>query len=82
MPGSIPIDSTPLGVKHPREATLDRFVACFKDLEDPRSGNAALHDFHALLLIASCAVLCGARGALDMALFAKARSHSRVNFPT
>jgi predicted transposase YbfD/YdcC len=58
---------------YPREATLDRFVACFEDLEDPRSGNAALHDFHALLIIALCAVLCGGQGAVDMALFAKAK---------
>jgi predicted transposase YbfD/YdcC len=52
---------------------LDRFVACFEDLEDPRSGNAALHDFHALLIIALSAVLCGGQGAVDMALFAKAK---------
>jgi DDE_Tnp_1-associated len=48
---------------------LDRFAACFEDLEDPRTGNAALHDFHTLLMIALCAVLCGAQGAVDMALF-------------
>jgi predicted transposase YbfD/YdcC len=52
---------------------LDRFAACFEDLEDPRSGNAALHDFHALLIIALCAVLCGGQGAVDMALFAKSK---------
>jgi predicted transposase YbfD/YdcC len=50
---------------------LDRFAACFEDLEDPRTGNAALHDFHTLLMIALCAVLCGAQGAVDMALFAR-----------
>jgi predicted transposase YbfD/YdcC len=49
----------------------DRFAACFEDLEDPRTGNAALHDFHTLLMIALCAVLCGAQGAVDMALFAR-----------
>jgi hypothetical protein len=31
---------------------LDRFAAYFECLEDPRSGNAALHDFHTLLIIA------------------------------
>ena len=52
---------------------MDRFIACFEDLEDPRSGNAALHDFHALLFIALCTVLCGGQGAVDMALFAQAK---------
>jgi predicted transposase YbfD/YdcC len=52
---------------------LDRFAACFEDLEDPRSGNAALHDFHALLIIALCTVLCGGQGCVDMALFARAK---------
>jgi len=73
LPDSIPIDSTPLGVKGTREATLDRFAACFEDLEDPRTGNAALHDFHTLLIIALCTVLCGGQGCVDMALFAKAK---------
>lgn len=52
---------------------MDRFAACFEGLDDPRTGNAALHDFHALLLIALSAVLCGGQGAVDMALFAKAK---------
>lgn len=52
---------------------MDRFTACFEDLDDPRSGNAALHDFHSLLIIALCTVLCGGQGAVDMALFAKAK---------
>jgi predicted transposase YbfD/YdcC len=52
---------------------LDRFAACFEDLDDPRSGNAALHDFHNLLFIALCTVLCGGQGAVDMALFAQAK---------
>ncbi len=52
---------------------MDRFAACFEDLDDPRSGNAALHDFHTLLIIALCTVLCGGQGAVDMALFAEAK---------
>ena len=52
---------------------MDRFAACFEDVQDPRSGNAGLHDFHALLIIALCTVLCGGQGAVDMALFAKAK---------
>ena len=73
MPGSIRFDSTLSGVKTTRqEASLDRFAACFEDLEDPRSGKAGRHDFHALLVIALCTVLCGGQGAVDMELFAGA----------
>ena len=52
---------------------MDQFAACFEDLDDPRSGNAGLHDFHELLTIALCAVLCGGQGAVDMAVFARAK---------
>ena len=53
--------------------TLEQFGACWEGLEDPRSGNAALHDFHELLMIALCCVLCGGQGAVDMAVFAEAK---------
>jgi predicted transposase YbfD/YdcC len=53
------------------QETLNQFMSCWEGLEDPRSGNAALHDFHELLVIALCAVLCGGQGAVDMALFAR-----------
>ena len=36
-------------------------------------GNAGLHDFHEILAIAICAVLCGAQGSVDMDLFAKSK---------
>jgi DDE_Tnp_1-associated len=52
---------------------VEQFAACWEGLEDPRSGNAGLHDFHELLIIALCAVLCGGQGAVDMAEFAKAK---------
>jgi predicted transposase YbfD/YdcC len=52
---------------------LDQFAACWEGLEDPRTGNAALHDFHELLVIALCTVLCGGQGAVDMARFAAAK---------
>ena len=42
-------------------------------MEDPRTGNAGLHDFHELLMIALCTVLCGGQGAVDMALFARSK---------
>jgi hypothetical protein len=52
---------------------LDRFAACFEDVKDPRSGNAARHDFHTLLIIALCTILSGGQGAVDMALFARTK---------
>ncbi len=48
-------------------------MACWDELDDPRTGNAGLHDFHELLFIALCSVLCGGQGAVDMALFAKSK---------
>jgi len=56
-----------------RDEVLEQFSECWEGLDDPRNGNAALHDFHELLLIALCAVLAGGQGAVDMALFAKAK---------
>ncbi len=50
---------------------MDQFAACWDTLKDPRTGNAALHDFHELLMIALCSVLCGGQGAVDMANFAR-----------
>ncbi len=64
----------PVGVGNAaREAALDRFIACWEGLEDPRTGNAALYDFPELLIMALCAVLSGGQGAVDMAEFAKAK---------
>jgi predicted transposase YbfD/YdcC len=56
-----------------RKETLEQFGSCWEGLDDPRSGNAALHDFHELLMIALCCVLCGGQGAVDMAVFAEAK---------
>lgn len=38
---------------------MDTLLACFADLEDPRDDNAR-QDLLELLVIAPCAVLCGA----------------------
>ena len=73
MPGSERMDSTPRRANTPWEEGLDQFAACWEGLEDPRTGNAGLHDFHELLVIALCTVLCGGQGAVDMALFARAK---------
>jgi predicted transposase YbfD/YdcC len=55
------------------EAALDQFIACFEGMQDPRTGNAGLHDLHELLFIALCTVLSGGQGATDMARFAAAK---------
>lgn len=52
---------------------MEEFAACWQGLEDPRTSNAALHNFHELLMIALCTVLCGGQCAVDMALFARAK---------
>ncbi len=52
---------------------MDRFAACWDELDDPWTGNAGLHDVHELLFDALCSVLCGGRNAVDMALFAKSK---------
>jgi predicted transposase YbfD/YdcC len=66
----------------PSKETLEQFGSCWEGLEDPRSGNAALHDFHELLMIALCCVLCGGQGAVDMALFAEAKAPFLRSFLT
>ena len=52
---------------------MDQFIACWEGLEDPRTGNAGLHDFHELLIIALCTVLCGGQSAVAMERFAQAK---------
>ena len=52
---------------------MDQFAACWERLEDPRTGNAALHDFHEILMIALCSVLSGGQGAVDMATYARSK---------
>jgi predicted transposase YbfD/YdcC len=52
---------------------LEEFAACWEGLDDPRTGNAALHDFNEMLVIALCCVLSGGQGAVDMGLYARAK---------
>ena len=65
-----------------RQETLEQFGACWEGLEDPRRGNAALHDFHELPMIALCCVLCGGQGAVDMAVFVEAKEPFLRSFLT
>jgi predicted transposase YbfD/YdcC len=51
---------------------MERFAACFAELEDPREDNAR-HELHEILVIALCAMLCGAEDCSDMALFGRAK---------
>ena len=61
---------------------MEQFVACFEELEDPRTGNAGRHDFYELLIIALCTVLCGGQSAVDMALFARSKEPFLRSFLT
>ena len=67
---------------------MEEFGACREGLKDPRTGNAALHGFHHLLMIALyllmialCAILSGGQNAMDMARFAKAKEPFLRGFP-
>jgi predicted transposase YbfD/YdcC len=55
------------------EVILEQFATFWEGLEDPRTSNASLHDFHELLFIALCTVLCGGQNAVDMAEFVRAK---------
>ena len=52
---------------------MEGFRSIFADLKDPRTGNARLHDLHAILVIALCTILCGGEDCSDMALFGQAK---------
>lgn len=52
---------------------MEEFAACWDGLEDPRTGNAALHDFHERLMIAVCPALCGGQSAMATARFDEAK---------
>jgi predicted transposase YbfD/YdcC len=51
---------------------MKRFAACFAELEDSREDNAR-HALNEILMIALCAMLCGAEDCSDMALFGRAK---------
>jgi predicted transposase YbfD/YdcC len=51
---------------------MENFANSFRGLEDPRAANA-LHELVEVLFIALAAVLCGAQGATDMALFGRSK---------
>ena len=49
---------------------MGRFSHYFKDVDDPRTGNAKRHDFHGIVMIAVLSSLCGGQTCVDMADFA------------
>ena len=58
------------------------FSECFADLQDPRTGNATRHLLLEVLMIALCAMRCGAEGCVDMAAFGKAKQRFLKRFLT
>lgn len=53
------------------EQSVVNIAKHFADLPDPRTGNAKAHIFLEILIIAICAVICGADGWSDVELFGK-----------
>ena len=51
--------------------SVTSIVRHFGELQDPRTGNAKAHIFLEILIIAICAVICGADGWSDVELFGK-----------
>jgi predicted transposase YbfD/YdcC len=49
---------------------MDGLIACFAELDYPRTGNAGRHDLLEMLVIALCTVLTGGEDCTDMAEFA------------
>jgi len=52
---------------------MEQFEECWAELDDPRSGNAARHDFCEPLMIAFCTVLCGGQSEVDVVRFVRAK---------
>lgn len=51
--------------------SVTSLVRHFGELQDPRTGNAKAHIFLEILIIAICAVICGADGWSDVGLFGR-----------
>jgi predicted transposase YbfD/YdcC len=52
---------------------MEKFAACFAELEDPRETNAR-HDLLEILVIGFCTMLCGGEDCSDMAIFGRAKA--------
>jgi hypothetical protein len=51
---------------------MERFNACFAELDNPRTANAR-HALNAVLIIGLCAMPCGGGDCSDMAVFGRAK---------
>jgi predicted transposase YbfD/YdcC len=56
-----------------KKKALPSIAKHFEGLQDPRTGNAKQHIFLEILIIAICAVICGADGWSDIELFGKTK---------
>lgn len=66
------------------DASVAAFAAYFDDLEDPRHSQGQLHLFFDILMIAICAVICGADSWVAVATFGRAKAdwfHSILKLP-
>ena len=55
------------------EKAIGRITEHFRKVSDPRIGNATRHNLIDIIVIAICAVICGADGWSDVALFGKSK---------
>lgn len=55
------------------EKAISRITEHFGKVSDPRIGNATRHKLMDIIVIAICAVVCGADGWSDVALFGKSK---------
>jgi hypothetical protein len=66
-------DASDLAVLVAEGDGMERFRACFAELDDPRTGNAQRHALDEIIMIALLATLCGAETCVDMALFGRSK---------
>ena len=57
------------------QETLEQFASCWEGLEDPRTSNATLYDFHEMLIIALCCRLYEDRSRPIGLVFAKLKEN-------
>jgi hypothetical protein len=55
------------------ETSIGKITEHFEKVLDPRAGNATRHKLIDIIVIAICAVICGANGWSDVALFGKSK---------
>jgi len=66
-------------------AAFPTLIECFSDLPDPRVARTRAHNLMDILVIAICAVICGAEGWDDMVDFAHAKHdwlRERLSLPS